>query len=210
MNMFDSYPSDIDWFCFINGCPIHIASNGGPLPHGLYTPTTLTEAFNAVQASESSFDWDINREFIRSQIEAYGYTREFDIHNRETLLLPKFINRDKYDDMTIEQIAYSWSFIEMAKKGFFSFDRVNENLYRLVAYPTKYAHSFIDSTTKEFIIPPFPQSYCHACSIIKGYFETETKILSTTRHLFTDKPITFGLNTDIDLIDLINSIIAPE
>ena len=64
--MLDYKSTDIDWFCFINGCPIHVASNGGVLPSNLYTPKDLIKIFNVVQQLEAGCKWTINHKFVES------------------------------------------------------------------------------------------------------------------------------------------------
>ena len=103
---------DIDWFCAINGIYVHIASAGGRIPNLINDRRVLRTIQREVETLE-----DIN-------------TGE-EIH----------INADALDRIGVNREDYLPSFLRMAKKGFYSFDRTNiydpeDNLYHLVAWPT--------------------------------------------------------------------------
>ena len=208
--MFDYESSDIDWFCFINGCPIHVASNGGELPSDLYTAKGFMNAFNAVQAAEPSCEWEINKEFVNSRLDAYNYINGMEKEERDDFLLPNFINRDNYKELSTEQIAYSWSFIEMAKRGFFSFDRVDENRYRLVAFPVFHRTERSSLRSENIYERHGNEFWFEYASRIRPYHffhhYANPKIISMLRHLVIKEPFSFSLNQDIDLIDIINSL----
>lgn len=197
--MITNYESfDIDWFCYINGCPIHVASNGGELPRNLYTQENLIKTLDIVQATEPVCDWEVNKKFVKTRNENYNYINEIEESDRDDFLLPdkEISNITDYKGLSSKEIAYSWSFIEMARRGFFSFDRVEGNNYRLVAYPSNYlgkgSFTFPDDSFYPWFYP----------------FHFNKKILSTTRHLFTKEEFfSFSLDEPIDLIDIINSII---
>ena len=210
--MLDYESSDIDFFCFINGCPIHFASNGGELPRNLYTQENLINILAAVQASETFFDWEINREFVALRNENYNYINEIEESDRDSFLLPdkEISNINDYKRLSSKEIAYSWSFIEMARRGFFSFDRVEGNNYRLVAYPTVFPYRYkhlknaFDPSKKSFHFVYGRR--CHYYYALHHY--TNHKLLSMTRHLFTGyRSFSFRLGETINLIDVINSII---
>ncbi len=103
---------DIDWFCAINGVYVHIASAGGRIPDLLNNRRVLRPIQRAVETLE-----DIN-------------TVE-EVHLNEDALRRIDVNREYYLP----------SFLRMARKGFYSFDRTNignpeDNHYHLVAWPT--------------------------------------------------------------------------
>ena len=210
--MFDYKSSDIDWFCFINGCPIHVASNGGELPYNLYTDENFISAFNAVRTIEPIYGWAINQEFVNSRHESYNYLGEIEKEERDSFLLPEFIERKEYGNLSLEQIAYSWSFIEMAKRGFFSFDRVDENRYRLIAYPKidqneipRSYHYPLKSLYNNSQFFSFKYGYRRqSCYLFRHY--KKTRFFSTTKHLVSKEPFSFDFNNNIDLIDIINSL----
>lgn len=202
--MLDYKSTDIDWFCFINGCPIHVASNGGALPRNLYTSNGFIKAFNAVQKLEAECKWTINHKFVESKRSAYDYIQSFDENEQKKILLTDFINPDDYKNLSPTDIAYSWSFIEMAKRGFFSFDRVEGNRYRLVAFPEDYFSDLKNLKQISFPIDPIVLLNYHY-----WFDEKMLKVMSMTRHLFCRQKFSFGLDEDVDLIDIINSIISP-
>lgn len=199
--MFDYKSTDIDWFCFINGCPIHVASNGGELPRNLCTQQSLINAFDTIQATEPLCDWEINRKFVTTRNEKYNYIDEIEESNRDSFLLPdeNLTNLKDYKGLSPREIAYSWSFIEMARRGFFSFDRVEGNNYSLVAYPSDFRKIKTFEFPNDLIYKRFYPFFYHH----------NKKILSMTRHLFTEyENFSFSLDEPIDLIDTINSIIS--
>ena len=204
--MFKYNYSDIDWFCFINGCPIHVASNGGQLPSNLYTADGLLNTFKVVQKTTPHFNWAINETFISTRTNAYNYLKEANEKIQREHLLPTFINHEDYKGMPIKQLAYSWSFIEMAKRGFFSFDRVKGNNYRLVAYPTNIPLHNISKNKKSFCFTHDAIHHIYPFLSDISYHQ----ILSMTRHLFTTKTLTISLSENIDLIRIINSIIKSS
>lgn len=198
--MLDYESSDIDFFCFINGCPVHFASNGGEFPKNLYTQENLIKTLDIIQAAEPVCDWEVNKKFVKTRNENYNYINEIEESDRDDFLLPdnELTNVREYKGLLPKEIAYSWSFIEMARRGFFSFDRVEGNNYRLIAHPSvhpgKESFTFPDDTFYPWFYP--------------FHFHYNKEILSMTRHLFTKEAVfSFSLDEPIDLINTINSII---
>jgi hypothetical protein len=111
---------DIDWFCLVNGIPVHFASAGGLLP-----------------------DWANDREKLRSvqrHVNLLPNVIELeDIRVNESL--------GEHLNLTDEQLKdYLQSFISMAQKGFISYDKAdisnpgNMN-YRFVCGPKERIHN---------------------------------------------------------------------
>lgn len=103
---------DIDWFCAINGIYVHVASAGGDIPNFINDRRVLRPSQRAAEALE-----DINT--------------DEEVHINETFLR----------GMNVDLEHYLPSFVYMAKKGFYSFDRTNidnpnDGHYHLVAWPT--------------------------------------------------------------------------
>lgn len=103
---------DIDWFCVINGVYVHTASAGGGIPNFINDYGVLRPSQRAAEALE-----DINT--------------DEEVHINEAFLREKDVNLQQYLP----------SFVRMAKKGFYSFDRTNvdnpeDDHYHLVAWPT--------------------------------------------------------------------------
>ena len=137
---------DIDWFCVINTHHVHVASNGNSIPKHYENKTFLMDIQRQVYAMPLFYDYELNRGYLErvfsdgrlahvtllddSQIEAL-IPMEIDFGNKKLSVLEK---------------AYCWSFIEMAQKGFYSYDTDQEG-YHLIAYPQN-----IDSEEIEY--PP--------------------------------------------------------
>lgn len=103
---------DIDWFCAINGIYVHVASAGGNIPNFINNYSVLRPSQRAAEALV-----DINT--------------DDEIHINEAFLRGKNVNLEHYLP----------SFVRMAKRGFYSFDRTNvdnpeDDHYHLVAWPT--------------------------------------------------------------------------
>lgn len=102
---------DIDWFCRVNGVYVHVASAGGSIPNMIN-------------------DYDVLRP---SQRTVAGLD---DINNDGEV----YINEAFLNELGVNNKYYRQSFVNMAKKGFFSFDRTNignptDDHYHLVAWP---------------------------------------------------------------------------
>ena len=103
---------DIDWFCAINGIYVHVASAGGNIPNFINNYSVLRPSQRAAEALV-----DINT--------------DDEIHINEAFLRGMNVNLEHYLP----------SFVRMAKKGFYSFDRTNvdnpeDDHYHLMAWPT--------------------------------------------------------------------------
>ena len=116
---------DIDWFCFINNKPIHAASNGGKIPEIINNVDANIE--NQIKAYSCKYiysenDIEINRDYIDNKI-------------KETI-------RD-CSDFTLTKMRYNYqrTFVDMARRGFYSFDREDDprsKKYHLIAWPKNY------------------------------------------------------------------------
>lgn len=131
---------DIDWFCKIKGIPVHLASNGGLLPGRSYTIQGLVDLQHKVANMDRRFQCDINTEYIDEYLrqgEFYGSLGNLSEEDYRILLPERFEMTNDIIEQKLHILVYSWSFIEMAKRGFFSFDRKvgEENVYHLVAWP---------------------------------------------------------------------------
>ena len=109
----EQYTRDIDWFILDNEKHVHVASAGGTLPNIIIERDTLNEANIRI---------------------AYDLPEIFDIEINPNLMEFLDINDNSLPD-------YLTSFISMAKKGFYSYDKTfisnrNDNKYHLVAKPS--------------------------------------------------------------------------
>jgi len=116
---------DIDWFYRINHIWIHAASVGGELPNKVNDSIITSEIQHIVS----------NLPYIYEQQQLYF---------NETFLQQRFEKREN------DEAIYNYlsSFIDMARKGFSSFDRTNlydisDNKYHLVVRPKD---EFLDGT----------------------------------------------------------------
>lgn len=135
------YTHDIDWFCRINGAPVHLASNGGHLPN-CYSIEQLVSLQHRVANLRNNYRCAVNIGYLEDylrQDEFLNNMGEFSDEEYRLMLPEEFELSDDIKDLPKHIIVYAWSFIEMAKKGFISFDRgqnVNGvDIYHLVARP---------------------------------------------------------------------------
>ena len=122
---------DVDWFVVINDIPIHIASNGGYIPQETYRVDDLKRIYAEVLLLKESFKEDVDSSYIKG-LSGYEYMES---EGYKSLL------KGKRDPVQEKIALYSETFAEMARRGFYSFDRIDrisesgEELYRLIAWP---------------------------------------------------------------------------
>lgn len=134
--------NDIDWFCILDGIPIHVASAGDLLPvmYANYkSVASMKSMLKSILTLPLAFDYKLNDNYLDNHVlnEGYEYLDEQD----------NPVGQDMDDDwlsiMThnepLPKKLYSTSFVEMARRGFYSFDKTEgkEGEYHLVAYPEK-------------------------------------------------------------------------
>lgn len=91
---------DIDWFCMIGNVPMHFASNGGILPD------------------------KVNNYKQNRKIQFAVAKQEFKLNEKEVILNSDYIKERLVINDSVSNIEnYVESFIDMARKGFTSFDR---------------------------------------------------------------------------------------
>lgn len=122
---------DIDWFCIINDTPIHAASNEGDLPYNI--------KHNALKNREN---------------QNYAFSREYKYNFNEIEINFNQLNRiiktpEDYSPFEIIEMKnnYLRTFIDMARRGFYSYDRFEykefeDFKYVLVAYPKIFKPSY--------------------------------------------------------------------
>lgn len=127
MNYSETYQRtrDIDWFFQHAKRSIHVASNAGKLPDFINDVQRLREE----QARVSMLD-DIPNVQVVINSRLVDAVVEASVEN---------LQKNGFHDISIDNIrdSYLASFIEMAKKGFYSYDRYlnNESIYVLVCGP---------------------------------------------------------------------------
>lgn len=164
------YNHDIDWFCRINKIPVHLASNGGVLPHRSYTIKNLVALQHKVANIRPNYRCVVNREYLLEYLRQGEYYAEFENISEDEMryMLPdRFEITNEIVDLPRSLLIYGWSFIEMAKRGFLSFDRREEDgLYHLVAWPVDSAEQSLDIEVYDSLVeyeaccfPPFRDDY---------------------------------------------------
>ena len=125
---------DIDWFCIINGYPVHVASNGDRLPKFIRSYRQLLESQRRVSIIPSDLDFEVNRRIVLDRdVELESLGESFNDY------FPEASNLLGDNEFNNTQKAYYWRFVMMAEKGFYSFDKIDigqhDTRYRLVAWP---------------------------------------------------------------------------
>lgn len=133
------YSMDIDWFYMDDVFPIHAASNGGLIKRELYTVSQLQEVQRLIQALPMKYNFELNIDGIIANI-SDKYDEEVEsllLENRDIILPRDFeLPIARYGNEPKWLPFYSHSFIQMAMRGFYSFDRNEDtNEYFLVAKP---------------------------------------------------------------------------
>lgn len=133
------YNMDIDWYIIISDMPIHAASNGGHLQHDLYTVDQLQEVQHLIQELPDDYDFELNLSVIRQHVASLYEEDDIDeLLSHQNDIIPEGIAlpASRYNKEPKWLLLYCWSFIEMARKGFYSFDRDEvTGEYFLVAFP---------------------------------------------------------------------------
>lgn len=134
--------NDIDWFCILDGVPVHVASAGDLLPV-MYADHESVAFMKSILSDvlKLSFDYDykLNDKYLDEHVlnEGYEYLTEQDNP------IGQEMDDDWHSIMTKNEAfpkrLYATSFVEMARRGFYSFDKTEdkEGDYHLVAYPSK-------------------------------------------------------------------------
>lgn len=129
---------DLDWYCIINNRPAHIASMGGPVPESFTERVTLREVEENVARLPFISDVSLNEEFVKKVVsKGYEYVNKFKLNKfiEETFKeIPSFNYNENWN---LPVRMYANSFVDKARKGFYSYARMNEtNTYVLVASPS--------------------------------------------------------------------------
>lgn len=127
---------DIDWYCSINGHPVHIASMGGVIPEPFSERETLRKIEDSVINLPYIAEVKLNHQVVEQETaEGYNYIIENQLSQyiEETLAyLPSF-NYNRY--WSLHTRLYVCSFVDKARKGFYSYAKIKEH-YVLIAQPT--------------------------------------------------------------------------
>lgn len=153
------YTHDIDWFCLIDDVPVHLASNGGELPDDSYKASELVSIQRQVPALEPIYKYELNMPYLEQYLNdgRYDDLRDVDDFLTQSQMPETAEMRGELPNLPLHWRAYCWSFIEMAKRGFFSFDRTvndkdRDGIYHLVAYPIYDREELIVSGIKSKLV----------------------------------------------------------
>ena len=122
---------DIDWFCIGNDISIHAASNGCKFP-SFGSPNRSKQAYDLALQMPILFDEDSIKlnSLLKEQLKN-DYPIQY-IQMVVNVLFPEIQNPTF--DFYFEKI-YCRDFVEMAKRGFVSYDGVFDDKYRIIAWP---------------------------------------------------------------------------
>ena len=162
------YNHDIDWFCRINGLPVHLASNGGVLPGRSYTIKNLVALQHKVANMKQTFRCAVNSDYLLEYLKQGKYYAELENISEagvRSLLPESFEIANEVAKLSSTLLIYGWSFIEMAKRGFFSFDRREEDgLYHLVAWPADFDKQSFEKDVYDSLTE-YEGSYLPSCHV---------------------------------------------
>jgi hypothetical protein len=183
------FTHNIDWYACINGIWIYAASRGGLLP-GVVDNESMLPKLQGICANLPDVineeDIVINQELIRVRYRrAVSFYEQRLIDNQANGLdFQQFLQ-----EYNIEEFGKQFStlFVEMARKGFYSFVRVDidnpfSNEYRLVASPKNGTPAHLS----EIIHKPFNEAFVD--DEYKDYIEnitirSENEVISFTSNL---------------------------
>lgn len=143
---------DIDWFCCISGVYIHAATAGCmKIPDKINDYGNLQDISRQVTTMQDIVDDDevfINRAYIESRLNMV-YDNQFLVV--EDVEVDNDNEKDAYSSglsMQERVNLYASSFLYFARKGFYSFDRMNlsdpmDSKYALIACPKRYTKTHI-------------------------------------------------------------------
>lgn len=133
---------DMDCFFVLNGIPVHIATNGGIVPTKLGSVEELQSMQRNVANMEGSNKFGLNTSYLFTlNAEEFPSQEDLSRIDVDKQAFGTLFNDSEYSNIPFHWKVYSHSFVEMAKKGFWSFDRIGEtpngiDMYVLVAWPT--------------------------------------------------------------------------
>ncbi len=133
----EMFTNDIDWFVFdIDSKPIHVASAGGVLPNAIKENNIMNEH---------------NIEVISTLPEVYS-DNDIIINPRLRDIIGIYLDSNIFEELALRN--YISSFLLMAKRGFYSFDKTkiedsNDTHYHLVAYPKHFDSNLLNDSKIE-------------------------------------------------------------
>lgn len=129
--------ADNDIYCTFNGLPVHIASMGGNIPDRFRDRDVLRQLQKFVGNLTYISNVTLNLQFLQSETQTgYQYFNNPMIARALNDVLGNNVNFNLFPQLDIKIRLYAMSFIDKARKGFYSYARVGEgNEWTLVASP---------------------------------------------------------------------------
>lgn len=133
---------DMDCYFVLNGAPVHVASNGGIVSPKIGTVAELQDMQTQVAQMEGEYKYSLNIPFLSSlDVEDFPSREDLLYLNDEDIPFEHLFNNEEYEIIPFHWKVYCHSFVEMARKGFWSFDRIGKwrygiDDYMLVAWPS--------------------------------------------------------------------------
>lgn len=136
MNTKYTMTHDIDWFYFISGKLIHVASAGDKLPKGIKSLKYLHDIQKKIDLLPEEYNVELNRDYITHKIIERDYQNLY--VDEESFDKDVELELTNYHLTKAEKLYYN-SFVYYARRGLYSFDRTDinsdESIYHLVAKP---------------------------------------------------------------------------
>lgn len=114
---------DLNLFFQINGVPLHIATMGKLIPTKLNDSKRIVDNWQSVKSLPYSTQFLLNRRYL-DQIATHSGYEYLSGERLESItdIVTTFPSMDAFDiDVPLSVKLYSWSFVDMARKGFYSF-----------------------------------------------------------------------------------------
>lgn len=164
---------DLDCFFVLNGIRTHFASNGGIVHPKIGTVDEIRAMQSQVANMEGVLKFKLNTEYLSSLSEE-DFPRQEEIDeiirgDERTVYDFSIFEGSGYADIPFHWKLYSYSFAEMASKGFWSFDRVGvmpygSDAYMLVAWPAEKQIGNRTAVGHQFELDYFGD-YCCYCEL---------------------------------------------
>lgn len=136
MNTKYTMTHDIDWFYYISGKLIHVASAGDKLPKGIKSLRYLHDIQNKIDLLPEKYNVELNRDYITHNIIERDYQNLY--VDEESFDKDVDLEMSNYHLTKAEKLYYS-TYVYYARRGLYSFDRTDinssESIYHLVARP---------------------------------------------------------------------------
>lgn len=138
MSRFEMYGHDNDWYCTIEGRPVHIASMGGYIPKRFRDTEVLRPLQERVAQLPLIADIHVQDTFIDNETASgYEYIDELEIDSFLAELNATAPCFNHFTDWPLKKKLYAYTFLEKARMGFYTYALMEgeREIYHLVASP---------------------------------------------------------------------------